>query len=735
MAIGGLLKGLRGTQEASVPTPLPAAGSPEQRLALLDQMERGSGPWLWEADREGRITYISDNLAEMLDVPGAEILGTPATEIFLTDSGDEGGEGAGRRNLKLLMRAQKPIRDLAIKAGKTDRDAWFAIHAAPVGSGEDFAGYRGWGVDITDDRKKEVEDSRMAAFDSLTGLANRFRMEQRIDQTLVAFQQAKRTVAILMLDLDRFKMVNDTLGHAAGDDLLKQVAERIKRVVDNTAEIGRLGGDEFQIMIPDIDDRGKLGEISGKVIAMLSQPFVLDGARAHIGGSVGIAIAPYDGITREEIVHSADLALYAAKHGGRGQYRFYSADLKNSARDRKGIEADLAEALQNGEFELNYQPIASRKDNSIVALEALLRWYHPERGTVAPDLFIPIAEDSNLIVGIGEWVLREACAEAASWPGKVRVNVNVSGVQLLNESFAAKLTNILAETGLEPQRLELELNEQVFLRDTQLVEEAIQRLRKIGVRLALDDFGAGMSSLGYLKSAHFDTLKIDPEFLRDACAEGNRNGDLIRAIVALAGALGMESVAEAVEAMDELELVNRCGVSHIQGFIYAPPMDVEEMRELVGGDSWTIEPDGPKQQRAERRRVFRKINLIHEDHFYEVMLRDLSRSGAMIEGLADVPVGEKFVLDFGEGQLAVANVVRSEDDKQGLVFEIPLVPDGAGGLVTRHRVSPYALAAAGMPLQMLPPGNYPLVGGEVGGQPKSMPKFAQLSDAARKARD
>lgn len=735
MSVGGLLRGWRGGASAE-PAPAPAeddftaTDSTVDHKALLRSFEDSGDGWVWQSDTAGNFTYVSSAFERATGCDEGALVGSSAIDFFETDTAS--GASAGR-SMRLIMPAHKAFHNRIVRIGEGERLTYWSVAGSPIFLGEDFAGYRGHGTDVTDEQKKSAQDNQFASFDSLTGLSNRARMEQKVDTTLAAFKAAKRSCALMMIDLDRFKQVNDMLGHAAGDELLIQVAERLGRVCDDKAEIARLGGDEFQIMIPDLDDRGQLGEIGQKIVAMLSQPFALTEGRTVIGASVGIAIAPYDGLDREELTHSADLALYAAKHGGRGLYRFYSADLKNSARDRRGIETDLERALTNGEFDLNFQPIATVKDNTVVAIEALLRWYSPERGSVPPDLFIPIAEDSNLMVQIGEWVLHEACREAVRWPSSLRLCVNVSCVQLMQEGFPATVTSALANAGLAPDRLELEVNEKVFLRDTQLIDEALAKLRGIGVRLALDDFGAGMSSLGYLKSAHFDTLKIDPEFLRDACTPGNRNGDLIRAIVALANALGMHSVAEAVEAGDELDLVRECGVTHVQGHIYAPPMDRDELRENVAGEKWAIAPDGPQHQASERRRVFRRINVIHEDHFYDVMLRDLSRTGAVVEGLADVPLDEKFVLDFGEGQLAVASVVHSEGDRQGLKFEILMVPDGMGGLCTRHRVSPYALAAAGMPLQMLPPGNYPLVGGEFGVQPTSMPKYAQLSDAAKAA--
>jgi diguanylate cyclase (GGDEF)-like protein len=529
-----------------------------------------------------------------------------------------------------------------------------------------------------------------------------------------------------MLDLDRFKHVNDTLGHPAGDELLKQVAQRLQRVLtDKNFEIGRLGGDEFQVILPDIDDRGRLGEIAKTIITMISQPYQIEGSRCVIGASVGIAIAPYDGIDSEELVRSADLALYASKGAGRGQYRFYSRDLHSEAERRRQIEEDLRDALARGEMRVAYQPIVDTKSNKVVTLEAFSRWDHPELGEISPGIFIPIAEESNLIGALGDWVMRQACADAAHWPGSTRVAVNVSAAQFANPGFASTVAQALASAGLPPERLEIELTESVFLGDQAETEEVFNQLKLLGVRLALDDFGTGYSSLSYLQRAPFDKIKIDKAFIQGVTDPANRNVAIITAIVGLADALGMETVAEGIEAHDELDAMRRLGVKLIQGFIYAAAVPNEDVCDAMLTGEWIIEPEGPSKFRPERRTVLRRVGLIHEDHRYEVMMRNLSRSGCMVEGLLDVPIGTPFVVDFGEGQLAVANVRRSAGQVQGLEFETPLVDDGAGGLCTRHRVSPYVLAQAGMPLQALPPGQYPMHLMQQPGAALSLPKFGQ----------
>ncbi len=697
----------------------------QQALLLLRDYEASGIGWFWASDSDGKITYISQVAARRMGRDRDDLLGTPIQALFALDRDED---ETVERTLPLILAARKTFADLPVRSAHGDGEVWWSISGRPQFRVDGtFAGYRGNGSDITATRQNQKDASRLAQYDSLTGLANRHRMGKRLDATLTAYRSAKRSCAIMMIDLDRFKQVNDTLGHPAGDELLKQVGQRLRRVItDKNCEIGRLGGDEFQIMLPDIDDRGRLGEIAKTLITMLSQPYQIDGSRCVIGASVGIAIAPYDGITSEELVRSADLALYASKGGGRGQFRFYSSDLHSEAERRRQIEEDLRDAVGQEEMYLAYQPIVDVVTNKVIALEALTRWEHPEMGNIAPGIFIPIAEETNLIGALGDWTLKQACMDAAHWPGSVRVSVNVSAAQFANPGFASLVAQALAHSGLRAERLELELTESIFLGDRAATEEMFTALKMLGVRLALDDFGTGYSSLSYLQHAAFDRIKIGKAFIQGVTLEGNRNGAIITSMVSLARALQMETTAEGIEAHDELNVMRQLKVDQVQGYIYADAVRFEDVTEALSSGDWLIEPDGPNKYRPERRTVLRKVGMIHEDHRYEATMRNLSRTGCMVEGLTDVPIGTQFVIDFGDGQLTVAVVRRAAGAMQGLEFEIPLVDDGAGGLCTRHRVSPYILAQAGMPLAALPSGEYPMQLLQQPGKALSLPRFGQV---------
>ena len=376
---------------------------------------------------------------------------------------------------------------------------------------------------------------------------------------------------------------------------------------------------------------------------------------------------------------------------------------------RRQIEEDLRDALAGGQLEMKYQPVISAKTNRVAGFEALMRWTHPERGQISPALFIPIAEEAGLIGHLGEWALRQACNDAARWPGDLRVAVNVSANQFDSANLPGLVSNALANSGLDPKRLELEITESVFMGDVDVVDTMFARLKTIGVKLALDDFGTGYSSLGYLRKAPFDKVKIDQCFVNGSTEPNSSNSAIIAAIVSLAEALGLETTAEGVEAMDQLDLVKQRGATYIQGFIYSRAVSHEEVMAKLAEDNFTYEPAGPLNARSDRRRLYRRIGVIHDDHRYEAVLRDLSKSGARIEGLLDVPVGTELVLDLGAGQLVVCTVRRSQDATQGVEFENHLVSNGTDGLCTRHRVSPYRLAAAGMAFGALPAGSYPLL--------------------------
>ncbi len=697
-----------------------SALSESEKLDMLDELENSGLGWFWASDTSGNLTYLSAAIAERMEVPLDDLIGQPLANVFSPREGQ-----ARSKSLSLMLGAHKAFNGYVVEAASGNSGAVIRLAGQPIDDRNGkFAGFRGTGADITAEYYREEETERLAKFDALTGLSNRHRMAQIIDSTLIAFQAAKRNCAVMMLDLDRFKHVNDTLGHAAGDELLRQVSSRLQRSIDRECEIGRLGGDEFQVMVPDVDDRGILGDIAMKIIDMLKQPYSLDEGRCVIGASVGIAIAPHDGVTRDEVVRSADLALYAAKNGGRGQYRFYSGDLENEAIFRRRLEEDLGEAVREEQLFLKYQPIVSASSQNVEALEAHICWAHPQRGEIDQEEFASILDGASHVVDVGNWAISEACNAAVEWPETVRVSVNVPVQLFANEDFVDRVASALSEADIAANRLELEISEAVFFGDTNAVDRTLGSLFKLGVRLTLDEFGSGYSSLAYLRRAPFDTIKIDENLIVEAESnDDSRELGLLKAIVALAGALDMQTVANGIETMDLMKVLRDCGVSYLQGPIFSDPIAINAVHEELVGESWRIEPSDDRTKRARRRTVFRKIQVIHDDHSYEVTLRNLSKTGALIQGLADVPKGTQFVVDLGGGQLAVATVIRSSADTQGLEFEQDLIDDGSGGLCTRNRVSPYALASAGAPLAALSQGDYKGMAGGMLGQNASAPQF------------
>ena len=684
-----------------------------RRVELLDSFEQAGLGWFWATDAVGRLIYLSQTAMESLRADSSDIIGKPFSDLFSAEI--ENDDEKPERPLAFLLGARNSIVQLPVKVVTKENSYWWEIAGKPqYDSKGEFTGYRGSAKDISATIETRRDAERLSQFDSLTGLANRHRMTKRLSKTLEAYRNSKRSCALMMLDLDRFKNVNDTLGHPAGDELLRQVAARLKSIIGKKGDIGRIGGDEFQVLLPDIDDRGVLGDLGQRLIQMVSQPYSVGGARAIIGTSVGIAIAPYDGLDAEELVAAADMALYAAKGGGRGQHRFYSSDLKDGAKERRRIEEDLRDAVAENKLEMHYQPIVDAKTHQVACLEALMRWNHPDRGWVSPGAFIPVAEDLGIIVEMGEWALNQVCRDVCGWPGDVKAAVNVSAVQFARDDFPEIVQRALTASGVEPSRIELEITESVFVGDLERTIRIFKELKELGVRLSLDDFGTGYSSLSYLRDAPFDKIKIDQSFVRGATEPGNNNALLVGAIVSLAGALQMVTVAEGVETKDELALIKKLGATYIQGRIFSWAIPNSELHEKFESGDLVYEPRGPERYRAERRTEFRRIGLIHEDHRYQVMLRNLSKSGAKIEGLLEVPIGTEVVLDLGEGQLHVARVRRSENFSQGVEFETHLINDGADGLCTRHRVSPYEIEAAGRPLAALTNDAYSQLVGNTG---------------------
>ncbi|MFN4019599.1 MAG: putative bifunctional diguanylate cyclase/phosphodiesterase [Erythrobacter sp.] len=702
---------------------------PERTSVLSDVEALGIGMF-WATDAEGRLSFLSQRALDDLGFTAEDLLGKPVSQVFTDIEAEPGAPQQRAIGFKIKARSRIEEHIIAVTAAKA-RNAdfetrWWRVNGRPMlDESGNFLGYRGSAVDITSQYAHEMQVARQSQIDELTGLANRRKLCERLTATLAAFRASQRSCALMMLDLDRFKHVNDTMGHPAGDELLKQFAERLKSIVKDAGEVGRLGGDEFQVLLPDMDDRGTLGELANRIVQSLSQPYQINGRRAIIGTSVGIAIAPYDGVTADELTRAADMALYAAKETRGGTFCFFTSELRDAASKNAQLSERLQDAVDRGELSLAYQPLVDPVSNEVRCFEALLRWHDGEEGAISPAEFIPLAENDDLILSIGEMALRQACVDAAQWPETIRVAVNVSAKQFVRPGFRKIVASALEMSGLMPQRLELEITESVFVGDLEAVDAVFRDLKKLGVRLALDDFGTGYSSLGYLKNGHFDKIKIDQSFVRGCTESGDINPAIITAIVALARALDMETVAEGVEAMDELELVRARGADLVQGFVYSPAISQEQVQAALADGRMNVMPSGPPRHRAERISIFRKVGLIHEDHYYDVILRNLSKTGARISGLAGVPIGTDVVLDLGHGQLVVSKVVNATESSQGLKFETSLISDGSGGFMTRHRISPYSLAEAGIPLAALGAGAFPLAKWREGH--RSPPKFVQLA--------
>lgn len=433
--------------------------------------------------------------------------------------------------------------------------------------------------DITERVRSEAKIAHMALHDALTGLPNRSLLNERLEQALTRVRRGD-IVAIHLLDLDRFKNVNDTLGHPAGDKLLKLVADRLRCLVRETDTIARMGGDEFAILQVAISQPADATLLAQRIIEAVSAPYEIDSQQVVVGTSVGIAIGPTDGHTPDQLMRNADLALYRAKGGGRGSYCFFEPGMDAQMQVRRAIECDLRKALVAGEFEIYYQPIVSFDRNDIKGVEALIRWHHPERGMLAPSEFIPLAEETGLIVPIGEWVLRNACATAATWPDDVRVAVNLSPVQFKNPGLVPLVANALVASGLPASRLELEITETVLLQGSEATLATLFRLRALGVKIAMDDFGTGYSSLSYLQSFPFDRIKIDRSFIKDI-GENSGSLNIVRAVAAMANGLGMVTTAEGVETEEQRHSVESEGCTEMQGFLFSKALPAHEIAQLL----------------------------------------------------------------------------------------------------------------------------------------------------------
>jgi diguanylate cyclase (GGDEF)-like protein len=637
----------------------------KKALNFVDEFENTGRGWFWETNSFGTLSYVSRQLAQDFQCEPEALLGRQFTDLLSVDN-HTSDTFEERKTLGFHLSARFPFSDVVVRPA-SDQEVHWSLSGNPIFDARGrFLGFRGIGTDLTEQRRSEQEISRLARFDSLTALPNRAMMRQTLDEALRNATHRQRGCSMFLIDLDRFKNVNDTLGHPVGDALLRQVADRLKSVMGNHGQVGRLGGDEFQAVLPGTVDIGLLESLARTLIEQVSRPYVIEGHKVTIGASLGIAIGDPGRSSADALVRNADLALYAAKGAGRGKHCFYQPSMHSDAAERQSLENDLRQAIERGELSVAYQPIVRAAGEEISGFEALVRWTHPTRGAISPDKFVPLAEEAGLIGKIGEWVLKTALHEAAGWPDQVRVAVNLSPVQFNDPSIVTTVADALRESGVRADRLELEITEGVFLADGDSTDETFAGLKELGVRLALDDFGTGYSSLGYLKKAPFDKIKIDQSFVRGAASTTNRNAAIIRAIVTLADTLGMDTCAEGVETHDDLQLIRELGVSMVQGYIFGRPAAPETARELA--NSVTVEADGYQCIREPRHRLMRRGVTCIDGETLELKLRNISSMGALVDCRVAVSPGMPLTIDI-VGVGPVQGTVRwAQSGKFGLQF-------------------------------------------------------------------
>jgi diguanylate cyclase (GGDEF)-like protein len=532
-------------------------------LLLADFTEQGSDLVI-EIDALGNLLNPTELLAAAARRPLETLTGKSIGTLF--DSNPE------RDTLMDMIAAQRPFRNLHVSLSIGKERLWWSISARPI---SEEGQYRGIVTDITAQRQAEEQVSYMAHFDSLTDLPNRFQFNQRLTRQA---HDATSKLGLMYLDLDQFKIINDTLGHGFGDLLLKGVARRLETCISNEEIVARLGGDEFAILFKT-NDLKHIQKIGDEIIAALALPFRLDDHDAIVGTSIGIAVAPLHGKDASTLLRNADLALYEAKSRGRNRQVVFELGMDEAAQLRRALELDLRGALGKQELCLHYQPLIRIEDGETLGYEALIRWEHPERGVVMPDAFIPIAEESGMIIPIGEWVIRQAMDDLLQWPEQMTVSINLSPVQMRSPSLITTLVQALARTGVNPKRVCLEITETVLMQDSEANLEILHKLHEIGVEIALDDFGTGYSSLNYLRSFPFDKIKIDRCFVNEIDTREDCQA-IVRSVVNLAKSLGMTTTAEGVEREDQVEHLRREGCLNVQGYLFSKAVPQDQLTDL-----------------------------------------------------------------------------------------------------------------------------------------------------------
>ncbi len=530
---------------------------------LLHDFESQSSDWLWDTDENMLLGRVSQRFAEAVKRP-AEVLNSECFLHFFEEDSKE--------QLQELFLNQRSFRDFVVPIRIEGELRWWSISASPKRNCEgEFTGYRGVCSDVTQERTAEKKIAYMAHFDALTGVHNRANFSTELEKAVERMHTQGKPFALHCIDLDNFKTVNDTMGHPAGDSLLKIVAHRLSMSISDGDVVGRLGGDEFMVLQMGCNDAEEAMLTSDMITDALLEPVSLMGSVLPVSGSVGTSFAPRDGETSKEIMQHADLALYAAKQDGRGCNRMFEPKMDLDAKRRTQLEIGLRRALQENELEMHYQPLMDVRSGTIKGYESLLRWRRGENDVLLPTEFIEIAEDTGLIVPLGEWIIRTAIAEAATWPENISVAINLSPTQMKNPSLISTVISALANNAMDPARVEFEITESVLLEESEVNIKTLHVLRDLGVKIALDDFGTGFSSLNYLRAFPFDKIKIDKCFVtemetRDDCRA------IIRAVMGLARDLGMKTTAEGIENQTHVDLLKAEGCDYMQGFLFSRPI-------------------------------------------------------------------------------------------------------------------------------------------------------------------
>jgi len=566
------------TAQAALEVSEATALEKSRELAVtLEHMGQG----LMMVDSDNKVAIINHQAIELLGLPQEFIEGHRSFSDVMKCLWEQGDFGEDGETL------DPKVRDFVKAGGLGDIGTFertrpngtvLEICSVPLPGGGLVRTY----TDVTVRKNSEARVAHMARHDELTGLANRVLFRERIEQAMAQSKSTGESFAVLLLDLDRFKDVNDTLGHAAGDALLKVAAQRLCQAVRGADTVARLGGDEFAIVQMAIGGNAEAETLCARILSRIGEAYEISGHAVDIGTSIGVALAPRDGFEADGLLKKADIALYTVKTSGRGGWRFFEPAMEANAQARRALEYDLRKALHGDQFELVYQPMIDLASNEIVGLEALLRWNHPQRGTVDPAEFIPVAEDVGLIVEIGHWVLRSACAAAVAWPNAPHVAVNLSPAQFKDRKLTDAIRNVLAQTGLPPQRLELEITETVILQEDQSNLAVLQDLRALGIGIALDDFGTGYSSLSHLRAFPFTKIKIDGSFVKDLDKKPDCLA-IVRAVAELGTSLNVPTIAEGVETRSQLELVRAVGCKEAQGFLFSRPIPEREVAGAIVG--------------------------------------------------------------------------------------------------------------------------------------------------------